>query len=220
MKKMNNILISLYKISWIRWFLIPVTLFLLCLLFSLFLSSYANFTTLTHSYSSHNIAKFPKRELLKNESIIGEFKASDNNLGILAIRFNNPKYVIHDEEDVLIFRIKEKYQKRWLYQNTYRSGGIYGTPLYPFGFPQIVTSKGKIYQFSVTSLRGNIDNAVSLSEKEPVLISKYVYTKQQLFNDKKMLIDFICRKIINLFSDTDYRVALIGYMSPLIFYLF
>lgn len=220
MRKITSILVHLYQISWIRWVAIPAVLFFLWVILSLFFNSYANFTTLTKTYDRYSLTKTPKGELLKSESINGEFKAYENNLGILAIRFNSLNAVVHDDEDVLIFRIKEKGQKKWWYQNMYRSGGIYGTPFYPFGFPQIVNSKGKIYQFSLTSLKGNKMNAVSLSGREPLLVSKYVYTKNQLFNDKKVLLIFLYRKVINSFSDMDFLVASISYLLPFILYIF
>jgi hypothetical protein len=162
----------------------------------------------------------PTGMLLKNQTINGEIKASENNLGIISVRFVKKPQVAYNEEDNLVFSIKEKNQKTWLYKGNYRSGGINALPLYPFGFPQISNSKGKTYDFMITSQRGNKNNAVELSSSEPVIVSNYVYSKHDLFNDRKLLANYIYKKILNSFTDYEFLFNAIIYMLPFLFYVF
>jgi len=220
MKKVVNILFILYEKKWIRLFVIPVFLFIFWVSFSLLFSSYTSIFTIIHNYNNNAIIQSPSGKLLKGENIIGEFKAAENNLGILSVQFVPPQQVDYEDQDVLVFRIKEKGAKTWWYQNTYKSGGIYGLPLYPFGFPVITVSKGKTFVFSLTSLYGSNTNAVQLSSENPVLISRYVFSKKDLLANKKVLIQYIVKKFFNAFTDINFLNSSVTFAFPLIIYLF
>lgn len=220
MKKLGNTFFMLYEKTWIRLFVIPVLLFIFWVSFSLLFSTHDGIFTLIHNYNNTSIIQSPPGKLLKGESIIGKFRATENNLGILSVQFVIPQQVAYEDQDILIFKIKEKDTSTWWYQNAYKAGGIYGLPLYPFGFPVIHDSKGKTFVFSLTSLHGNNINAVQLSSDNPVLVSKYVFTKRDLLANKKELIQFIINKFINAFTDINFLNASVTFALPLIFYLF
>lgn len=209
----------LYNNKWIKKVVIPVILLIFWLVFSLLFNSYVNVLTLTQNYPRSNLTQAPQGLLVKDESIVGELTADENNLGILAIRFAPHRELQYDQQDSLMFKIKEKNAQTWLYQRIYGAGGIYELPFYPFGFPKIADSKGKTYIFAITSLKGNNKNALSLSNNEPTLVSKYVYTKSELMANKKNLISYGYKKVVSSFTDFAFLRASVIYALPLIFYL-
>lgn len=154
-----------------------------------------------HPSSSFSQISFDK--LNKGDKIAGEFKAKDKNLGIVGIRFQTyikPPYLLEDE---IFFRIKEKDSKDWYYENIYRNGLVYEVPFFPFGFPQVNDSKGKTYYFEIISTKGNNNNSVSVSSRFPTLVTKYKYSKEELLDDKKLLVSFLANKIYNSMLNPD-----------------
>ncbi|HUQ85185.1 MAG TPA: hypothetical protein VM077_02575 [Candidatus Limnocylindrales bacterium] len=209
-----------YNNKWIKWFFIPIGLFLFWIFASLTINPSINFSTLIQKDGKEHYFMFNDKLLLRNDTISGQFKASEDNLGIISIRFIPQKQVDFDDEDSLVFRIKEKKAKEWHYQGTYSSGGIFGVPMFPFGFPTISDSKNKTYIFSITSQHGTRKNAVKLSRKEPALISMYVFPKNKLISDKRLFVNFFYKKLINYFSNLELLASSTVYLSPLLFYLF
>ena len=219
MKKIAGLLLRFYKNNWVKYFVIPVILFTFWIVLSLVLNSYVSFTTLTTNYNHNTIIQSPHGSLLKGESIVGEFTAKEDNLGILSVHFAQKKQVAYDNQDVIVFKIKEKGARTWLYQNRYHSNAIAGLPLYPFGFPVFTNSKQKTYIFSITSLNGNKTNALDMNNKEPVLVSRYVFSKRALLANKKKFIGFLIKKFITSFTDIPFLIGGMVYLLPFFLYL-
>ncbi len=157
-------------------------------------------------------------KLAKGQKITGSIIAQENNLGILAIRFIQTQRIAYEDEDTLVFRIKEHGQKKWYYQNQYRSGIIFDTPFLPFGFPIIQESKGKVYDFELESLHGNSENGVTVSKQSPNLITRYQIPRSLLLSNKRNLFVFLSKKIITSFQVPDIIFASFIFSLPLLFY--
>jgi len=155
----------------------------------------------------------------KAETFKGEFVAQDNNLGIVAVRFETYIRPPYQYEDQLLFKLREKGAKSWYYQNIYRSGLVYDVPFFPFGFPQISNSKGKAYQFEITTLNTNAINKLSISNRKPILQSKYKYIGKELLHNKSEFIRFLIIKFSNAFKTPDVLFSSFIYLLPLLFYL-
>lgn len=200
-----------------------ISAFLLCLwpvlTLAYIVSSDISFTILSYNHGKENIAQVSYDKLTKGKKIKGSFKAEDNNLGIVAVRFAYAQRVPYRFEDNFAFRIKEQNAKMWYYQNTYRAGIIYDVPFFPFGFPQIENSKGKYYQFEIESLKGNAQNALSLSQREPILATKYQVSKAALLQDKGQFALFISKKFLNNFNSFDGIFISIVFLLPFVFYI-
>lgn len=173
---------------------------------------------LPSNYSASNFTKITFSPLTKGMKIAGEFVAQENNLGILQLRFNYHKRVAYTDEDNLRFRIKEKDSKVWYYQSVFKSGLVSDVPFLPLGFPQIVNSKGKIYDFELQSLNGNNKNAISLKNRFPIFSSKYKVVKSDLFKNKTNLISFIVKKYLRGLENIDIFFSSIVYFLPFFFY--
>ena len=178
-----------------------------------------SFSIWSYNHPNADFTKLTFNPLYKGTEIAGQFKAQDNNLGIVSIRFQTfirPPYSL---EDHYLFKLKEIGAKNWYYENTYRSGLVYDVPFFPFGFPQITNSKGKTYEFQIISLNGNSINALEISSRKPILVSKYKYSGHELLQNKKELINFIFIKFYNAFHNPDLIFSSFIYLLPFLFYL-
>lgn len=204
----------IYK--FIKWGIIPLGLIIVWtyLTFNL-INNTAGLTILEYGYQRNNFISWKDTELLKGQKIDAEFKAKANNLGIVAARFNTHKRI---NSDILIFRLKEKGQQNWSYENKYRVDQFQPDDLFTFGFPIIENSESKIYQFELESTKGQPDDAIALSPVEPVFVTKYQYTKHALLANKNTLKEFIFRKIKNLITDKNFIFSSLVYFLPLVYY--
>lgn len=142
-----------------------------------------------------------------------EFKASENNLGIVMIKFTKPE----KETDKVTFRIKEQGEDSWFYENQYDSRHFPNNEFYPFGFPAVANSKGKIYQFELIPInRGSIN--ISSNSKNFGLA--YQSSKDQLISDISFASRFLYKKTIYAFNHLSLRVFLLAslVLTPLIWY--
>lgn len=148
--------------------------------------------TVQHSYQREILNIPVGNEILAGNDIRGNFKAQDNYLGIVEIRFIVPE---KPSKDLFIFRLKEKDAGGWYYENTYRAKEFGGYPLFPFGFPVIKESKGREYYFELISLQGESGNAVGISYVEPVVVARHTLSRAYFLEHKEELIGFLFNKI-------------------------
>lgn len=178
-----------------------------------------SFSIWSYNHKNSNIINLDYNPFYKNKTLKGSFIAQDNNLGIVAIRFETYVRPPFQMEDKYLFKLKQKGEKKWYYVNVYRSGLIYDIPFFPFGFPQIENSKGKTYQFEITSTDTNSVNQLSISRRYPILQSKYKYSGPLLLQNKYELVNFLKIKFSNAFKTPDVIFSSFIYLLPFIFYL-
>lgn len=218
----------------IKWFFSPILFLMLWFLLSfIYLDKNLGITLLTYSHSTNEILSKNYPELLAGQKIKGEFVARDNNLGIIAVRFNT---YFRINEDTVIFRIKEKNRKNWYYEYHYTTPQFQPNQFFTFGFPVISNSDGKTFNFEIESTKGEHENAVSLSTIEPVFETKYQYSKELILKDIKNHIGinvegttasreygyaskFLIHKILNSLSNIDFLIAWGIYGLPFILYV-
>lgn len=176
-------------------------------------------SVISYSHSKNNFVNFSTYRIFAGHKVTGEFNAQENYLGIVTVSFATFNQVSYADEDTLLFRIKEAGAKQWYYQNTYRSGLIYEVPIYPFGFPRVVNSKGKNYVFEIESLNGSNLNAVALNSWEPVLVTRYQIPKTELLKSKINLAEFFLRRFLVSFGDRGVIFFSFVYFLPFLFYL-
>lgn len=198
--------------------LIPLLLLFLWFYLSIIYNSYAAISVLTYP-SNNNTYKIDNHigEIYKGETIHGEIKANENNLGIISIRFNTFARI---NDDVLIYKIKEKGAKKDYYEYIYKVDQFQPDELFTFGFPIIRESKDKTYEFSLTSTKGRFKNAVAISPIDPIVVTKYQFTKNELLSDKKLFITHFWKKFLNSFSSIDFFVSSLVYLLPFVLYMF
>lgn len=218
----------------IKLFLLPILFGFLWFFLTIILNVPNNFTVLQYSANpSTDFINTNYKEIHKGEKINGVFYSRDNNLGIVAIRFNTYGRI---NKDKLIFRIKEKGANNWYYENAYKVDQFQPNNFFTFGFPIIKDSKDKIYIFQLESTKGKKKDAVAISNISPIFLMKYQYPKQELLSNRTRLIFHLWQKFKEaigidylylgsvklIFTSTNSAGLLISsliYALPLIFYI-
>ncbi len=163
----------------------------------------------------HELSGDVNSKILKGDKINSEFYSKRQNLGIVNIKFNRYVKPDFEKEDQIIFRIKEKGMKDWLYEQKYQSGLFQDSPIFPFGFPIITNSSDKDYQIQIESLKGNNSNALSLRNKDYEV--DYFNTNQDI---KKNVPEYLILKSINSVLDLNFLIYSSVFLIPLFIFLF
>ncbi len=159
---------------------------------------------LTVIVESHGFADKENKDLFKGEKVIDQFKAKNNNLGIISVKFNTKGKINNDR---LLFRIKEINKENWYYVNFYNVDQFQNDQYFPFGFPQIKDSKGKIYQIEIESSNGHEGDLVQLVKAYPFL-SKYSFPLATFSHNATNLLVLLSDKVISFFT----HIGLINYV--------
>lgn len=176
-----------------------------------------SFSTVSHVESKSGIES-PQRIFTKGDKAEGKFKAVEQRLGILEIRFDKYNGVNYTGNDVLMFRIKEDGARDWFYQNVYSINEFEKTFLLPFGFPIAENSKDKQYDFEIESLSGNGINSVRISKTEPVFLSVYQFPKREILSPS-LFIHFLYTKTVFSLENIDFWFSSVLYFIPFLFYI-
>lgn len=171
------------------------------------LNIYGNISELT-------VARFG--ELLRGDIVSGKFYSKYSDLGLVLIRFFNQD---RDSNDVLVFRIKEEGEKKWYYEAQYKTDQFLPHKLFPFGFPPVTESAGKIFLFEIESLSGTPGNGVMIDNQKPVFVAKSIFTKDSLLKEKIKRDYFLQNKLINFFGDRETILNIIFIFLPFTYYM-
>lgn len=218
-EKISDKINKLLSLKLVKWVVIPCLLIIFWILFSLAYSSYRSFSVLQYVHNEDGNNNFYNKRILKAQRLTGLFKARQNNLGIVAVRFGDVPKVEYESEDTILFRIKEDGKPNWLYENRYKSGLFTQNEYFPFGFIEIENSQGRSYKFEVVSLKGNLDNAIQTGHTNPVYLSKYKFNKSEIFQNSGSIIEFLKQKLITFATNYDSLLSSTAFLLPLVFYL-
>jgi len=219
MEKIKKIITNLLKQSAVKWIVLPFSLLFFWLVLSLTLSSYRSFTVLQYPHYQNNINRFINRRLFKGDKLLGDFYAKNDHLGIVAIRMGDIPKVGYNDEDILVFRIKEKKSPVWTYTNFYRSGRFTSGDYYTFGFNKANNSKGKEYIFELESTKGNIKSAIQITNSNPIYLTKYKFSKSDIFGNSNLLTSFLKEKMVTFLTNLDLLLSSFIFFLPLLFYV-
>lgn len=197
---MKNKKIILALILFFSWFIFSAA----------YVYSKSNLTVVTDYLPKNVLIKTTFSEFLKGEKITGEFTSSQNYLGQVLIRFYNYQRI---NSDSVIFRIKEKGQSNWYYENTYKTDQFVPNALFTFGFPIIGNSKGKTYYFEIESVKGKPEDAVTLSQDLPIAAVIYQFPKKELVKNPRVLSEYVKSKIKYTPINRDLLVNFITYLD-------
>ncbi|MEK7605385.1 MAG: hypothetical protein AAB478_02555 [Patescibacteria group bacterium] len=195
---MKNSFNELMAKAWFRWFFIPLLLFISSFFFlMIFAYSSKSFILLQNEDKDVFTTLFPG-EILAGEKVSGEFTAMSDFIGIVSVRFNTYARI---NNDILTFRIKEKGDKKWYYENIYKVDQFQPNQLFPFGFPPIQNSKNKVFQIEIESAKGKYHDAVAINTKNPVIVMSYQLP-------------------VSRFLSKDGAIALLTYKQKIITFIF
>jgi len=215
-KNRKNAMLKSFSI----WIFVPFCLILFWLFASFFLNKNIVFSTLEYSYGSKIFNNYNQNLIKRGDKIDAVFRSNKNYLGIVKINFtlNNNESTDYDN---IIFKIKEKGANSWYYVHKYTTKIFNNDPFFPFGFPPINDSKNKLYLVEIESTNGAKENALSLSEKNNVVLATiYKYPKALLLHNRMELFSFLKEKFINTFTDINFVLYSLAYLFPFVFYFF
>ncbi len=208
---------SIMSSNWIKWGVLPVLLLGFWAVMSfLYFQDAFGITSLTNNYGVNNFTKFSEEELHQGDVVEAEFKAKYDHLGIVLVRFNT-FYKINN--DFVLFRIKEKGKADWMYENRYKVDQFQPNELFTFGFPVIPDSGGKTYVYQVESVQGIEDDAVAVSDIEPIFVAKYQYPRSEISASPQQALQFLSLKVINSFTNIEFLTTSLIYLLPLLLYV-
>lgn len=191
-----------------KWVL-PGLLFLWVIFIALQLNPEVPLSIILQNFSKSHYTHWATKELLAHHYAEGEFTAGQDNLGIVAVRFNT---FIRINSDSVIFRIKEKGQTNWFYTNSYRVDQFQPSQEFTFGFPIQPNSKNKTYIFQVESVHGVDKDAIALSPIEPVFSAKYQFTRSYFIHQPLTIFRFIVDKLISVYTDFSTSFYFLAYL--------
>lgn len=174
-----------------------------------------SFTVLTSYHDTSSIVNPSPAPLLTGQSIRGVIRATDNNLGIVSLRFNTFK---RSNDDILIFKLRRLGDAKWYNEQSARTTFEH-EEFYNFGFLPIPQSQSKEYEFIITSTRGTPHNSVAVSIEDPVIATKYKYSKAELIQNKALIVQFLEKKLMHEFLYSSLMFALFIFSLPFVSYL-
>lgn len=150
-----------------------------------------------------------------DSKIFSEFRAKHDNLGTVSFKFNVSK---SSSNNRIIFKIKNKNQDHWFYENTYPIDPSLQNDrsFFPFGFPIIENSKNQIYQIEISSTDENINSLYSKTCGIS-LLTKYSFPKAYLLQNKNKIPEFVFSKTKSFFHHLNLFDLLSIFIILLIF---
>ncbi|MGH7203167.1 MAG: hypothetical protein ACREHC_01845 [Candidatus Levyibacteriota bacterium] len=215
---MRNLYRTLFLNTWTIYIIIPLVLFLLGAVMTLFLVSPLSFSTLTYQQKPEVILQPTDNVLLKDDHFVETITAQENDLGIIALHFSNTNTVEYDDEDKIAFQLTDISSNKVIYKNTYRSGLLISSKYFPFGFPKVADSKGRQYEVTITSLKGNPNNALHIDTANLTNQVSYDYGKHDILGSPSKLISFLAKKYVLIFTDNQTLFITFEYFMPFLFY--
>ncbi|MBT3249270.1 MAG: hypothetical protein HN846_00375 [Candidatus Pacebacteria bacterium] len=214
---MNQLIELVYRNRVIKWVVIPALLALLwgLLSFIYLVSSDFSPTTLSFNHQSKRDENQSYSELQGGNVLKGYFKARNNFLGIISIEFKKGTSPVYDQ---VLFRIRELGSEEWLAENTYDTRQFYYINKFPLGFPIIENSKGKTYEFEMSSQLGTSEESIAVDTLNPVVVSKYKYGLDYLMISPQHTLGFVFDKFSYALSFGENIRYLFLYSLPFIFY--
>ncbi|MFA6550626.1 MAG: hypothetical protein WCT36_04725 [Candidatus Gracilibacteria bacterium] len=109
--------------------------------------------------------------LSQGVTVSAEFRATESQLGIISFRFQKPD---SQTASSVVFRIKEKGRSAWYYEHEYTANQLHENNWYPFGFPILEQSRGKVYQMEIEGSSVSKEDAVLLLANRGFLVQHQV----------------------------------------------
>ena len=201
-----------------RFIFTPILLLFIWIAVTLYLTlnSDISFTVLSKLHKLNIFKPSTTEDMLSSKVISGEFNAFENNLGMIAIRFNTHN---RSAKNIITFRIKEKGNNNWYFETRINTDQIVDQEIFPFGFPIITNSKNRLYQFQIMILQKGKNNSIALSRNQPVFISRYQFDKNILKKNPLSLAYFSLRKSQAALEDKNRFYLSLSFLTPLIVYI-
>lgn len=202
----------------VKWIGIPFFLILIWFVLSIIFSPYSPFRTLAYKYSSVTPSFNKDGLLLQGETLRGKFTADEDNLGIVAVRITNVTPLNSDNQDHILFSLRDITHNVERYEHSYPVTSVREGEYIVFGFPKIIHSKGNSYSFTLKSLKGNETNALVIKRGSNSFVVKYIFAGSDL-RSEPAITAFLFKRVIVFVTNNEALLFSSIYFLPFLFYI-
>ncbi len=171
-------------------------------------------TTILHYHDNNVYSAYSALPLTKGTVIHGRVTAAYDNFGTIKIRLNT---FSRFNSAHLTFRLRKVGDSAWFVTNTYVTDRFPNGLLFPFGFAPIADSKGKSYEFELSSFDGLEADSVGIINGYHSVATQYNFQRSQLVKDKKVLISFVRAKLVSFLIDPYFYLYILMFLIPALF---
>lgn len=176
----------------------------------------------------HNVDSLLVTDSLSEKGVVkGSFIAYEDKLGIVTMRIMhvgplNPDRGEQEKKDsnTIIFRIRQKGSSQWYHESRHVGWKISPNESYPFGFPEIQSSKNIWYEFEIVSEGATPSDHVVLTDVMKEFRSVYKMSGSTIIRNPWILIPIIKDKVIGAFSTPDAQIIMMIYVFMIWFVWF
>lgn len=201
--------------------IIPIFLILIAFLLTL-ISIYkldGNLTTMSYKHLNNFKLSLSKGTIKPGTILRGEFISEYNNLGIVGLPIESIDWGDPTDEREYVFRIREKGSASWITENRYKTNSFYRVDIFPFGFPTVINSKGKIFEFEFVSNNQSQPIQLHIGSRGSFIVSKYHFSKNSIITNFSSFKVFLEKKIIYSLAFGEVLYSFLLYLCLPIFYL-
>jgi hypothetical protein len=141
-----------------------------------------------------------KSQHLSGNKITTSIESTENNLGIVLIKFAPQSQKM---ADVIVFRIKEMGDDNWYSENSYNTDQFWQDEYFAFGFPSVADSKDKIYVLEIETLMEKGVGRISISSEQPHVAFVHSFSISQL-REYNALNSYTVKKLAYVVRNIDF----------------
>lgn len=147
------------------------------------------------------------------------FRSRDNYLGIISVKVAVSGSDLYQKDNKIRFRLMEGSDGATLYSNDYSESALQEYMYFPFGFPVIDSSAGRLYTFEITETNpGSSGFGLTIPEEQNMIITRYQYPRHDIFSSAGNFIVYIIRKLGFIMS-ADVYLGLFVFSLPVDIYI-
>ncbi|MFA6004866.1 MAG: hypothetical protein WC775_00070 [Patescibacteria group bacterium] len=152
----------------------------------------------------------------KPQRIVGTFTASEMNLGIVSLKFDQKIPL----EGSIHFSLRRFGSNTRYAVSTITAPQLMPETFIDFGLPIIKDSKNVKYVFEISlKSKKNPNQRMVLSSNSPVFITRYSFSKKELLTDREVLRNFIYKKL-SYYASTEHSWKIFFiYSIPILLYI-
>lgn len=205
---------------------------ILCLV-SVFIAFQKDFSLLSLVQSHDNTTltlptnKDSTYSLFEHGVFRGKFLANDNKMGIVMLSLKHIGAIHPDRSiqeslpsSVVRFRIREAGSKEWHHESQHTGWKISADEPYPFGFPEIADSKGKWYEFELSSEKATVGDHMLIIKPQENFRSVYKMSRSMVMREPLSMVRILQNKIYGAFSQPEAQTILLIYFFTIVFIVY
>ncbi len=193
----------------------------------LFVGFQKNFSILTLVRSHNTDTLKITNTLSENGMVKGSFRAYEDKLGIIMMRITHvgpldPDRGVQEKKkaSTVIFRIRQKGSNIWYHESSHVGWKISSQEAYPFGFPEIQSSRNVWYEFEIVSEGATPSDYVRLTNTMTEFRSVYKMSGSVIVRKPWILVPILRDKVVEVYSNPDVHVILLIYVFMIWFVWF